>query len=127
MSCLPTDLRAVMRPMCIYTDNTGGGSDTASYVTTTIDFLPLLAEFEIYGAQKEANAAEQNNQSQYAYFKNGNSKVKYVHNAQSAPMNWWSRSPYLNDSSWFCLVNTEGGETAAYASNSNGVAPMFKV
>lgn len=33
MAALPSDLRAVMQPMTIYTDNTGGGSDNASYVT----------------------------------------------------------------------------------------------
>lgn len=32
MAALPSDLRAVMQPMTIYTDNTGGGSDNASYV-----------------------------------------------------------------------------------------------
>lgn len=30
MAALPSDLRAVMQPMTIYTDNTGGGSDNAS-------------------------------------------------------------------------------------------------
>ena len=127
MSCLPADLRAVMRPMCIYTDNTGGGSDTASYVTTTIDFLPLLAEFEIHGARSYANSAEQNRQVQYAYFKNGNSKEKYRHAEQYTTTGWWSRSPYADRGDSFCLVT---GFSAAYinnASNSCGVAPMFKV
>lgn len=127
MSCLPADLRAVMRPMCVYTDNTGGGSDTASYVTTTIDFLPLLAEFEIHGARTSANSAEQNNQTQYAYFKNGNSKVKYIHDSQSSTTTWWSRSPYSRNSGGFCSVYDNGGVTNGYANFSKGVAPAFKV
>lgn len=127
MSCLPADLRAVMRPMCIYTDNTGGGSDTASYVTTTIDFLPLLAEFEIHGARTFANSAEKNNQAQYAYFKNGNSKKKYRHAAQSTTAIWWSRSPYSSDSNGFCVVNSSGSANIRYVSDSFGVAPAFKV
>ena len=127
MSCLPADLRAVMRPMCVYTDNTGGGSDTASYVTTTIDFLPLLAEFEIHGTRNCANSAEKNNQTQYAYFKNGSSKVKYRHDSQSSAMNWWSRSPYSRSSSSFCSVYKGGGETGDTAVSSRGVAPAFKV
>lgn len=127
MSCLPADLRAVMRPMCVYTDNTGGGSDTASYVTTTIDFLPLLAEFEIHGDRFCANSAEKNNQTQYAYFKNGNSKVKYIHDSQSSTTPWWSRSPDFSNSGSFCSVYDNGGVTNDYASFSNGVAPAFKV
>ena len=126
MSCLPADLRAVMRPMCVYTDNTGG-SDAASYVTTTIDFLPLLAEFEIHGARSYANSAEQNNQAQYAYFKNGNSKVKYSHGSQSSAALWWSRSPYSDSSSIFCSVHTSGIARKAVADYSCGVAPAFKV
>ena len=127
MSCLPADLRAVMRPMCVYTDNTGGGSDTASYVTTTIDFLPLLAEFELHGARTYANSAEKNNQTQYAYFKNGNSKVKYQHAAQSSATFWWSRSPYSSNSSSFCLVTSSGSAYSNGAYYSRGVAPAFKV
>lgn len=127
MSCLPADLRAVMRPMCVYTDNTGGGSDTASYVTTTIDFLPLLAEFEIHGARTHANSAEQNNQTQYVYFKNGNSKVKYRHDSQSATMNWWSRSHSFRSGSIFCTVRDSGSAYSYTADSSIGVAPMFKV
>lgn len=127
MSCLPADLRAVMRPMCVYTDNTGGGSDTASYVTTTIDFLPLLAEFEIHGTQTRANSAEKNNQTQYAYFKNGSSKVKYRHDSQSSTMSWWSRSPRSLSRDHFCCVNDRGGASHTTASLSIGVAPAFKV
>ena len=127
MSCLPTDLRTVMRPMCIYTDNTGGGSDTASYVTPTIDFLPLLAEFEIYGARTFANSTEQNKQVQYAYFKNGNSKKKYRHSDQSTTSYWWSRSPRSSYSDSFCMVNYLGSANSSGSRTSYGVAPMFKV
>lgn len=58
MSCLPNDLRAVMKPITKYSDNTGGGSDTASYVTSTVDYLPLLSEYEVHGARTYANNAE---------------------------------------------------------------------
>ena len=128
MSCLPADLRAVMRPMCIYTDNTGGGvNTTASYVTTTIDFLPLLAEFEITGEYLSGHFAEHDNQTQYAYFKDGNSKVKYRHAAQSTEANWWSRSPSYNGDFTFCIVNDSGDPNDEGATASYGVAPMFKV
>lgn len=139
MSCLPADLRAVMRPMCIYTDNTGGGSDTASFVTTTIDFLPLLAEFEIHGARTYANSAEQNHQAQYKYFKDGNIDpfaadvndqyvtTKYKYSDQSLEGNWLCRSPSSASGRHFCCVNDTGHETTKKASFSNDVAPMFKV
>lgn len=50
LAALPADLRAVMKSVSKYSDNTGGGYDTASYVTATTDWLFLLAEFEYHGS-----------------------------------------------------------------------------
>ena len=127
MAALPSDLRAVMKPMTIYTDNTGGGSNTASYVTASVDYLPLLAEFEIFGTRSYANSAEQNYQQQYQYYKNGNSKVKYRHSSTSSTAYWWERSPDYGNSTYFCSVNTSGTAYANYARNSYGLAPAFRV
>lgn len=127
MAALPSDLRAVMKPMTIYTDNTGGGSNTASYVTASVDYLPLLAEFEIFGTRSYANSAEQNYQQQYQYYKNGNSKVKYRHSSTSSTAYWWERSPYYNNGYYFCGVNTNGNAGSVYARNSYGLAPAFRV
>ena len=127
MAALPSDLRAVMKPMTIYTDNTGGGSNTASYVTASVDYLPLLAEFEIFGTRSYANSAEQNYQQQYQYYKNGNSKVKYRHSSTSSTANWWERSPSCSNGSSFCLVNAGGVANRTSARNSFGLAPAFRV
>ena len=133
MAALPSDLRAVMKPMNIYTDNTGGGSNTASYVTKSVDYLPLLAECEIFGdgygysGKGYANDAEKNYQQQYQYYKNGNSKVKYRHSATSSTASWWGRSPYADDSSIFCRVSASGDAYLISADYSFGVAPAFRV
>lgn len=127
MAALPSDLRAVMKPMNIYTDNTGGGNNTASYVTKSVDYLPLLAEFEIFGTRSYANSAEQNYQQQYQYYKNGNSKVKYRHNSTGFTAYWWERSPYYSGSNDFCIVDTNGDASASYAGTSYGLAPAFRV
>ena len=127
MAALPSDLRAVMKPMTIYTDNTGGGNNTASYVTASVDYLPLLAEFEIFGTRTYANSAEQNYQQQYAYYSAGNSKVKYRHTATGSTAYWWERSPYYDSSNSFCLVYTSGNALLNGAWYSNGLAPAFRV
>lgn len=127
MAALPSDLRAVMKPMNIYTDNTGGGSNTASYVTKSVDYLPLLAEYEIFGTRSYANSAEQNYQAQYQYYKNGNSKVKYRHSSTSSTAYWWERSPYYNGSTTFCFVDANGSANYTTARRSYGLAPAFRV
>jgi hypothetical protein len=127
MAALPADLRAVMKPMTIYSDNTGGGSNTASYVTVTTDYLPLLAEFEIFGTRSGANSAEQNYQEQYAYFVAGNSKVKYRHSSPGSTAIWWLRSVSSDGSAFFRGVNTSGTRHTAPVLYAYGVAPIFKV
>ena len=128
ISCFPPELRKVMRPMYIYSCNTDGPliPGTEQSATGTIDYLPLLAEFEIYGTRKYAYSAESTKQTQYAYFKNGNSKIKNRHYNTSSAIRWWCRS-IMEVSGVFCLVSNDGNASNGYASVSNGVAPMFKV
>lgn len=126
LACLPSDLRAVMKSVTKYSDNTGG-SNTASYVTATTDYLWLLSEFEVQGTRSYANSAEQNSQAQYDYYKAGNSKIKYKHNATGTAAYWWLRSVYATLSSRFCLVHADGRAIHDSAHYSNGVAPGFAV
>lgn len=127
LAALPADLRAVMKPATKYSDNTGGGSDTASYVTSTTDLLPLLSEFEYHGARSYANSAEKNYQAQYDYYRAGNSKVHYKHNATGTAADAWCRSVRSSNSNNFCLVNTGGGAGSNGAGNSWALAPCFFV
>ena len=127
MAALPSDLRAVMQPMTIYTDNTGGGKDTASYVTKTIDYLPLLAEYEIFGTRTYANSAEKNYQAQYAYYSTGNSKVKCRHSSTRYTARWWERSSYSATNLSFCYVSANGDASNYPARFSIGIAPIFRV
>ncbi len=127
LAALPSDLRAVMKSVTKYSDNTGGSPDNASYVTSTTDYLFLLAEFEYHGARSYANSAEKNFQLQYSYYKAGNSKVKYKHGETGTAANHWCRSVYVGGASRFCLVYTGGSATDDYAHDSWGAAPGFAV
>ena len=127
MAALPSDLRAVMKSCTKYTDNTGDGSDNSSYVTATTEYLPLLAEFEVFGSRSYANSAEQNYQAQYDYYKAGNSKIFNGAGAQTSTVLWWLRSPYYNNSNYFCIVDSNGSSGSYYASYSTGVSPVLFV
>ncbi|MEH2937868.1 hypothetical protein [Lawsonibacter sp. JLR.KK007] len=127
LAALPSDLRAVMKPVTKYSDNTGGGSDNASYVTATTDYLFNLAEFEYHGTRSYANSAEKNFQLQYSYYKAGNSKVKYKHGETGTAADHWCRSVYSSYSTTFCLVSGGGSASDGNAGNSWGEAPGFTV
>ena len=127
MAALPYDLRAVMKPITKYTNNVGNSSNAAGSVTASVDYLPLLAEFEIFGSRSYANQYEQNSQAQYAYYSAGNSKVKYRHSATGSTAIWWERSPLYTNAAHFCAVGTNGAATNTRASISLGLAPAFMV
>lgn len=128
MAALPADLRAVMKPITKYTDNKGNSSDVAANVTSSLDYLPLLAEQEIFGGNRTySNQYEKNSQVQYAYYSAGNSKVKYRYSATGSTAYWWKRSPFYNSNNSFCLVYTNGIATPYDARNSSGLAPAFMV
>ena len=126
-SAMPSDLQAVLKTVTKYSDNTGGGSNTASCVTATTDDIFLLAEWEVFGARRYANSSEQNYQAQYAYYSAGNSKVRYRHSSTGSTANWWLRSVRADNSTSFCYVSTSGSASCGGAYNSRGFAPAFCV
>ena len=127
LAALPADWQNIIVACTKYSDNTGGGSDTASKVTSTQDKIWLLSEFEVQGKRSYANSAEQNYQKQYDYYKNGNSKVKYKHNDTGSACLWWLRSVGAASSDAFCPVHAGGGASTGSAAHSLGFAPGFKV
>lgn len=128
MAALPSDLRAVMKSVTKYTDNVGGGGgNITGNISATTDYLWLLAEYEVQGTRSYANSYEQNYQAQYAYYANGNSKIKYKHAATSAAVSWRLRSPRYGNYSNFCTVNTDGSAYYTAADISRALAPAFAV
>ena len=106
LAALPADLRAVMKSVTKYTDNTGSGSNSASAVTATTDYLWLLAEFEVFGSRTYANSSEPSSQAQYEYFKAGNSKIAYKHSAAETAAAWRLRSPnYSGNYTFLSLIH----------------------
>ena len=93
------------------------GSDSA--IKTASDKLFTFSEMEVYGITKKSHAGEG---KQYDYFKAGNSKVKKVGSTASW---WWLRSPNMNNSSYFCTVDTKGSVGIGSSSSSQGVCFGF--
>lgn len=135
-NALPPDLRTVLKTITKYSDNTGGGSDSANYVTATSDEIFLLAEYEVLGERNCANTTEQNYQEQYDYYSSGGfSIIKYDQISGFAeagiryPYPWWLRSVYASEDSRFCAVNNITSEPVSgrFGGVSTGFAPAFCV
>lgn len=130
INALPSDLKAVMRRIIKYTDNTGGNADTYSpgNVTPTYEWCWLLSEYEVFGSisAQESNPGEKIVQEQYEFYTNGNSPIK---KSGSNAVSWWLRSPQVTsiNNVNFCLVSASGNAGRFSAHRSLGVAPAFCV
>lgn len=127
MAALPAELRALLKPITKYTDNVGNASTSESAIKASIDYLPLMAEFEVFGTRKYANENEKTYQAQYQYYKDGNSKIKYKHSDVSTAAVWWLRSPSAGGASNFCHVGTSGGAGGNFCGISYGLSPVFNI
>ena len=127
IAVIPAALRAVLKSVTKYTDNTGGGSTAASAVTATTDYFFLLSEYEVFGSISYANTNEKNKQAQYAYYSAGNSKIKYKHDETSTVAPWWLRCPRARYSTSFVNVYPNGTVDSYTANISSGFAPGFCV
>lgn len=67
------------------------------------DYMFLPAEKEVFGTRRYSPTAEANALTQFAYYKNGGSKIKSL---SGSAVYWWLRSVYDNDSYYFCGVGT---------------------
>ena len=122
-AAFPADLQAVIKPSTIFTAPNTGNIE----LTATQDEVFLLAEYEVFGTNNYASSNEPNYLKQYSYYSAGNSKVKYRHNATSAAVYWWGRSPTSEESNYFFRVGANGGAGRGSAKGSNAVSPCFKV
>ena len=128
LAVIPAALRAALKPVTKYTDNTGGGgSPTASYVTATTDYFFPLSEYEVLGISTNSNGYERDKQVQYSYYSAGNSKIKYNHGAISTAISYWTRSPSVNADACFMVVMGNGASLNYKADISSGFAPGFCV
>lgn len=127
IAVIPAALRAVLKSVTKYTDNTSDGSTVDSNVTATTDYFFLLSEFEVFGSISYGNTNEASKQAQYAYYSAGNSKIKYKHDDTSTPANWWLRSPTAKYSYRFAIVSVKAEAYYSYAIYSLGFAPGFCV
>ena len=126
LAVIPAALRAAIKSVTKYTNNTGNSLD-ASAVTATTDYFFPLSEFEVFGSISFANTNEKNKQAQYAYYSAGNSKTKCMHNSTSTAAIWCLRSPRADSSFSFACVDTDGTVSSKYAYFSLGFAPGFCV
>ena len=89
-------------------------------ITTTSDYCFLLSETEIFGEKKYSIDSTEG--TQYEYYKTSSNRIKQV---SGSNYYWWERSPRGSNSSYFCLVYSDGSADYSRASHACGLAPCL--
>ena len=114
-SGMPGTLAQVKVPYVNYNQSTISYSD---------DYLFLPAEKEVFGRGMGSPSTEADALAQFAYYKNGGSKIKSV---SGSAVIWWLRSVLYYDTENFCAVYNTGDAFNNNPSNPRGAAPCFCV
>ena len=88
------------------------------------DYMFLPAEKEVFGTRTNSITEEANALTQFAYYKNGGSRIKSLSGSE---VPWWLRSVYYKASNSFCFVASSGNANFNGATLSYSAAPCFCV
>lgn len=115
-SGMPATLAQVRVPYVDY--------DNQNVVLYSDDYMFLPAAKEVHGTSSFSPEAEANALTQFAYYKNGGSKIKSF---SGSNVGWWLRSVPSKHSDGFCFVGNYGSAFSHGATVVYGVAPCFCV
>lgn len=143
MAALPSDLRIVMRPLSVWSNNPPSTDRDVVHtdpnsVTATVDYLPFMSAYEIGGDNEEIlrkdniNEAEITKQAQYKYYADGGSIIRCAYSDYSYNLNfysnWWTRSVFAISPNFGAFVNVTDDLKGAMTSNKIcGMSPIFRV
>ena len=88
------------------------------------NYMFLPAEKEVFGTSTWSLTTEANALTQFAYYKNGGSRIK---NLSGSSITWWLRSSGNDSSLTFCYVNGAGYTGYMLATGAYGTVPCFCV
>lgn len=114
---LPTDLKAVIKPVVKITAKSGKNE----MLVPSVDKLFVLSEQEIFGRKIYSCGGEG---KWYEWYKREN--TPYGKCKQNGERDWrWERSPSSGNANYFCLVSSNGSANFDGASHSDGVSFGF--
>lgn len=87
-------------------------------------FIPGLSE--IYNDWYDQNKTEQG-QSIIYIFKDKNNRIKKLNNGSGDAESWWTRSPYCDNGSDFCGINSYGNVGTSSAGYNYGICFCFNI
>ena len=118
VQALPSWLRTRLKTFSVLTGTSNGASTIESIPNNQ---LALRSEIEVYGSVTKATAGEGTPVARYRF---SPTRAKSTERSSVNYPSWWFRSPYLSNSSQFCLESTTLTAGVANASNKYGLSPF---
>ena len=115
-NAIPNALRPIFKQFKTRAANGSGSSAVES-----TDYFALPSEKEVFGSISYSNSSAESQNSQLNYYKPSSNRVKKVNGSADG---WWERSPDNSISTYFCMVNNDGGANRNRASNGRGLSPF---
>ena len=131
-NALPSELQNVITATTVVSSH-GSTSGEANF--TSSDKLYLLSTKEVWGKEATSNIISEDTAEaetrQLDYYKNKGVTTSNLSGAikqyNSSNSLWWLRSAYSNYAYSFFRVNKRGDWSSYYATNTEGVAPAFRI
>jgi hypothetical protein len=121
---LPTEVKNVIRPV----RKIASQGNQSSVLITSVDYLFLLSEKEVFGTTTFSKDGEGTRYDYYLNYANTSAlRVKKLSNGSGSAYSWWERSPYDSNETFFCRVYSSGDAYGGGAGSSGGVSFGFCV
>lgn len=126
-NAIPSTLRPIFKQFKTITARTYSGSTKQ----TSVDYFALPAAKEVFGGSASSagsdtgysNLTEFNALFQFDWYKTTSNRVKKLGKTGSSNT-WWERSPYSDNTYYFCRVRSDGTAGYTSASDTTGLAPF---
>lgn len=130
-SCLPSDLRAVMRKFVKKYVRISDFTSSPNTVYSATNWMHIPNTTEIAGYQSSENfqpiSGEYNNSKQYQYYKSGNTIKRYKHNSTGTSAKYWLRTQSKRDPSYHVYIKNGRLTSTAFPYFVFGICAIFCV
>lgn len=118
LNTMPSEVKSAIKEVNKLTSKGGVNSG----INTTADKLFLLSDVEVFGTNAQSFAGEG---TRYAYYASNVETKSLITEVGKSNSSWWLRSPFKDNNTSFCYVNTSGLAKNSTATSTYGVAAAF--
>ena len=115
-------LPAYLRSHLLQVANLTSAGNQSTTINTDYDYCALPSAIEV--GQRATDSPYSSEGSQWSYYTDDASRIKYAGDSGTSGLTWWLRSPYTINSTHVCYVSNTGTASAINTGTAYGLAPF---